>query len=461
MAKKDDDILDSYDDDEPEVLSYAEQEKRQAGFLKEVETRRTMLKKPKHYPPKERVAAAYWLGEAGEPSAIPELVLVYNKDKTPGMKEAATYALGMFKALQEALDDPEMQDDVLKTTERIVLHGEFGERYQPGKMRLPQIGLLLSFIVLAALGGMVSVMTAEPPEVAATRSAVETASIPTPTEDTFDAAVADLSAYYNALDTDAEVLRVQMSLVTQGESQDCAVVFTNPAAYTLSAARQGDPNLGQITDQLNQIRDSLIPVRDAFVEACNTNTAIDRGVGLTLAQTVTNAQRSLRDVSALFSPEAGIEPPPTAELTAIPTATETPVVAADISSVRQHVDSLQLILDGMIGFNGDAATQVIWWQNIIEFGSSEGCFSPETVVPPDYDLPQDAAASFPDLAAAAENVNVGLALMRETSATFFQNCAANDAQAFAQAAPIGLERAQLAVQAFTDAQTNLNTLQGR
>src|SRR5262245_9847336 len=116
MATRDDDILDSYDDDEPEVLSYAEREKRQAAFLKEVETRRTILKKPKHYQPKESVEAAYWLGEAGDPSAIPELVLVYNKDKTSGMKEAATYALGMFKALQEALDDPEMQDEVLQIT---------------------------------------------------------------------------------------------------------------------------------------------------------------------------------------------------------------------------------------------------------------------------------------------------------------------------------------------------------
>jgi hypothetical protein len=58
-------------------------------------------------------------------------------------------------------------------------------------------------------------------------------------------------------------------------------------------------------------------------------------------------------------------------------------------------------------------------------------------------------------------VNIGLGLMRESSATFFQGCAANDADAFREASPVGLERAQLAVQAFNDAQANLATLQSQ
>src|SRR5687768_11935405 len=214
MAKSDDknkknraddiDITAGYEDDVPEVLSFEEQDRRQTAFEQEVARRRLMLRKPKNYPAKERVDAAYWLGEAGDPQAIPELVLVYNKDKTKGMKEAAAYALGMFKALKTAMDDPEMEDEIYATTERIVFRGQFGKRYSGASM-LPQIGLAVSFVVLLIIGYFAGQFSEANQIQEAIEAGTATAAAPTGTPDTFEAAAADLTAYYSALNDDARV----------------------------------------------------------------------------------------------------------------------------------------------------------------------------------------------------------------------------------------------------------------
>jgi hypothetical protein len=104
---------------------------------------------------------------------------------------------------------------------------------------------------------------------------------------------------------------------------------------------------------------------------------------------------------------------------------------------------------------GDATRQEIFWQNLLDFGSSEGCEQPAISVQEDYILPADVGSRFPELQSATENVNIGLTLMRESVSTFSGACQSDDPT---EAATIGLQRAQLAITAFNDAQALLDTL---
>ncbi|MDQ7033901.1 MAG: hypothetical protein Q9P01_03410 [Anaerolineae bacterium] len=201
------DITAGYEDDGQPVLSYADSERLQEEFEQNVVKRREMLRRPKHYPAKERIAAAYWLGEAGDPQAIPELVLVYKRDKTKGMKEAATYSLGMFKALKNIWDNPEQQEQVYDISEDIIFRGQLGKRFNRSQFMLPQIGLVISFVVLMMIGFAAGQFSSAKQASRATAVAVETELAPTPTEDTFESAVDELSAYYTVLNNDARSCR--------------------------------------------------------------------------------------------------------------------------------------------------------------------------------------------------------------------------------------------------------------
>src|SRR5689334_3095547 len=105
-----DDISKGFED-EGDGMSVAETERRQAEFQATVQKNMDIIVKPKQYDANKRREAIRWLGEAGDPDAIPALLKVYQKDKTPGFKEEAAYALGQFKALGEALDDDETEQE--------------------------------------------------------------------------------------------------------------------------------------------------------------------------------------------------------------------------------------------------------------------------------------------------------------------------------------------------------------
>ena len=451
------DITADYDDDEPTPLSWEEREARQEAFEQEVAKRRVMLRKPKNYPAQDRIAAAYWLGEAADPQAIPELVLVYNRDKTKGMKEAATYALGQMKQLQIAFDDPEMDDEVNDILERIVYRDEFGKRFNSSKFIPAYAGLVVSFIVLMIIGVVVGQFSDAAQAQQEEAQGTATAAAPTPTEDTLEFAITDLTNYYTDLNNDARVLQGQMAEVARGNSQDCAIEFANPDSYTLSEARQDDENLSDITDQLNTLRDELAPIRDAFLEACDTVQAIRREDGLQLAQDVISVQNGLRGIESFFVEEAGIEAPATLEFTATPFQSPTPEPTIDFAVIRPHYDTLDnIIVDMTAGIRATANLQQVYWQNIIEFGNSEGCAQPALIVPEDYELPATIASDFPDLESATTSVNTGLALMRESIATFPAACQAADAS---EAAQIGLNKVNLAIESFNEAQVFLDNMQ--
>src|SRR5690606_4231220 len=69
------------------------------AFSQQVDQKIKILSTSRKIDDKERIEAAYWLGEFGEPKAITALSLAYRRSKNPKVKAAAEYALGQFKAL--------------------------------------------------------------------------------------------------------------------------------------------------------------------------------------------------------------------------------------------------------------------------------------------------------------------------------------------------------------------------
>lgn len=98
---------------------------------------------------KVRRKAAEWLGESGEPSAISRLRQIYETDPNAKVREAAEYSLGMFKALETALDGDEAET-VMETLEDIVVRNKMGHRNRISTQRLQQLitALVVSLLIL-------------------------------------------------------------------------------------------------------------------------------------------------------------------------------------------------------------------------------------------------------------------------------------------------------------------------
>ncbi|MCL4255334.1 MAG: hypothetical protein KJ043_16360, partial [Anaerolineae bacterium] len=95
-----DDELDFLDD--MDSGGNADLERKIAEFDAQVKQRMKILANPKR-PLDQRIAAAEWLGECGEPKAIVALKRVYDKEpKNAPLRKAVIYAMGQFKALDDA-----------------------------------------------------------------------------------------------------------------------------------------------------------------------------------------------------------------------------------------------------------------------------------------------------------------------------------------------------------------------
>lgn len=462
-------------DDDDSSLSPQERAREEA-FLKEVKKRRVMLRQPKKFPSADRVEAARWLGEAGDPSAIPELVLVYQKDKTPGMKEAAAYSLGMMKALEEALNDPDEADYALGLTRDIILKGKFGRK---GRSLRPFLALLtVTLVIFLGLALVLSppgeggtIASGEGTDEAAASEEVEGTAVAVATEDDASPEPAatstplpptatptetlspaeELAAYYAALQADAATLREQFLRVTrQSQQQDCSIDFNDPEPYVVPLGADNPTMLEGITLQLNEVRESLATVRAFYDEACAFRRSIVRQEALDQDTIVVEAQRRLtQDIEPLLA-TLGVQAP-TSEAQGDPNAQPT----QDITAARVHIAALEDIIIAMTGLRGEAVRIQTYWGDIQQFGTSEGCFQSQPIIPEAYTLPADVAAEFPTLQTAADLVNTGLLLTQQSFEGFFAACNNNT---LSQDLATFQEQANGAVEAFNGAQDLLDAL---
>ena len=148
-----DPIVEGYQDNGKQ-LSEKEIEKRTQAFSKRAKKAIATLQDPKKFDAKRRAAAATWLGEAGEPTAIIALIKAFESDPDKNVRRAAEESLGMLKTLGEILEDedPEISGVGYDAVQDIVLYGAFGKRLNPKPAILTRIGVILSVVGALLLG---------------------------------------------------------------------------------------------------------------------------------------------------------------------------------------------------------------------------------------------------------------------------------------------------------------------
>jgi hypothetical protein len=459
MADQDDDLLD-YDDD-----SDAGQEAKIRAFQKKVKDYEKIILAPKQNSVEKRREAVRMLGELGEIESIPSLVRVYQKDKSPGMKEEAARALGMFKALEDALysDDSERQEYAQTLVEGIVLHDAIGQRARM-KRRPLQIalgGLFISFLVIFALG--MSMAANKPPAPAVTETVVvandgsPVPTIPTntpiPTPSDVPGIVALLQIDYRDLSADTKAMRDEMLNSTREQPIDCTRVLKKPVAIVPPASfTQAD--VLAVVNTLNKARTDLAPVIQAYETACSSKQPIARADANTFDNTLVAIQTSLFQVQGQLS-AFGLTPVAPVLPTVDPAITPTPVTPTvaptatptlDPSKFSRHFTGLRQIVSLMTGSNGYNTLLRQYWDDIIKSGSTGGCRNlPGPSIPQEYVLPEDVASVAPkDLKTAVDNLNTGLNLSRQSWSAFERFCADSSLVAIANQQYIAADTAQKA-----------------
>ncbi|MCU0511222.1 MAG: hypothetical protein MUE40_01495 [Anaerolineae bacterium] len=467
QAEQDDEILEGLDDD---AASGGDDdfERKLAVFMQDVDRHIAIIKAPKKYKAEERLASVRRLGELGEIKAIEPLVLVYQKDKTPGIKEAAAQSLGMFRALQEALenDDEEIRQYAADLLQEIVETRQPGRpaRVKPATLRRAMVGLTLSFVLLLLVGALLGGGGGDAGPAPETTPTLEVAAAPASAQ----AVAQQLSADYLSLSADINGVQLALAAISSGTPPDCTVLNTPIERVPLTVPAEvaaASPALVQAADTLATVETAYSGARQALSNHCLATPALTAAEASRLAGELTLAQAGMNVLPGILA-GAGVTVPPTpAPMTATPsptpsltpTITVTPSPTVDPRDIRSQRLGMQQIIDTMIGSRGHMIVLRAYWTDVVTTGATAGCLTlPAPGLPQDYQLPPDLGAEVPVLQQATVNINTGLDLSRQSWQAFEAACAAP--ATLTQIATTQAQFVDAAINAFEEAQAALDTL---
>jgi hypothetical protein len=460
-----------------------------AAFDKEVDEKmRTLLTRKNDRDVRRN--AALWLGESGAPKAISALRKIYRGDKDERVKSAAEYALGQFKALDEAIKRGKteavataLQRDenahIVKLLENITVYRKFGKRKRISTSFLVRLMMLLTFslILLGALVAL-SFVTEEEGETPA-----EIAEAPTrvlglsPENEVALDALSDMRIHLSQIQNDVVILQTQFDSISTGGGLACDAALIGPEAYVLpQELSTSHPNLAILANRAAGTWSKLAQALSIFDRVCaetrqptpeetaQATSALDGVVseisGIVIAiqsteDSINIAPESLNNIENI-TPETVDQTTPEAspESTIAPTATIDPAVAT------AHIQAMIVIISDVRARNGAYTGLNQFWTDASTAGQTGGCNQPVPEVPDDYPpLPQDIVSAFPQMEEARIQLNTGLQLLRDQGWPLFTNACASG-QLSAQSG-IGLTIAQTANTAFTQANTLLLNTQVR
>jgi len=485
MSDQDNDLLLDLDDESEDSVD--DSQERINKFLDRVEKMKKVLLARKRFDSEKRAKAARWLGESGEVTAIEALQKVYLRDNDPQVKKAAEYALGQFKALSIALDDPDLRPDAEQMLNDIVMEGAFGQPASPKPRTLQMAigGLAVSFVLLMALGvvlgGMNSGGDGDPLPTAIAVGVPDSSDVNVAVATNPNEVGAQVLSAYQTLDSDANTLRLELLQITRGEAVNCDATLSAGGAYTPPTGidLSTSPNITEAITTLNNGEAMLEPIRTSFITACNTATVISSEAAISQVETIIEAQTALVAIPTLLgdivintdattnnpttdntAPEATADVIETAtpEIIETPTPDIPPTATFDVDRVAVEARTLQFNLDQMnIPIRGLNTLLVQYWSDVSATGSTGACLNPAPVLPPDYLIPDDVAAAAPaDFLAAVENYNLGMQLSRQSWDALMAGCSAGNLGDLLATSQVAATTAQ---SAFDDAVTNLNNLE--
>jgi hypothetical protein len=457
MADYDDDITAGFDDDPiddtPLQADEDQLQQKETDFRKEVRRQIAVVENANNRSKKrDRLAAVRWLGYSGAPEAIPALVKVYkSQEEAEDIRKAAEDALGMYMSVYDLYDNPDTTDEAYSMWQSIILEGKRGQRVNYAAIRLRQLVLLVILILLLALAAFAPAISETDQFqglIPDSPTPIPPTATPTATPDTPEIAAEQLRLYYDELVADAITLQEQYGIIISGETQDCDVSFNQPPPFELSPAGANDETLATISQELNVINQRLDVARTAFNELCEGTEPMPENRAFSLLSNVVQTNTSLRETANRF--DEPVDVPPTPTVTPLPSPT--PI---DFSILRPHVDELEAIITRMSSPpQGTAVLLQNYWQNIEEFGRSEGCLQARFTYSEPYDLPDEIAAEFPQLQSATDSVNLGIDLAQSSGEAFFDGC---DTSTFNNSQR-QIQSLEIALNAFREAQGVLDDL---
>lgn len=425
---------------------------------KQIDERIRVLNNPKESAALRR-DAAYWLGEVAAAKAISVLARVYKSDRDPTVKAAAADALGVFKALQVAL---EKGDSRLEMVTKRIESGKAGSRPRISASVLSRITTVMIVLLVLLIAANIVLRL---PASGTGETSQQVAAVTSKDRATL---LAELRDQFNRLQADTINLQRQYTSLMGGGELDCSGFFNDPAPYQLApedAAQHTD--IAAITDQFNAALSSLSPSRQRFIQACLPNSTPIPGtdVGTVMAGVVQTLNAlpviDAAIATALLVPTATLPSTdaPVAEASATPDATatdaSTPTPTEEPVDLRGHLGRLYNIVDEITGARGANTILEQRWQEVAT-GNTSGCNQIAPIIPADYTITDDEAATAPTLKQAVEQINLGLAQTRQGWQLFTNSCTAGSGSSQAN---LGLQVAKNASDAFGAALALMDSLQ--
>lgn len=361
--------------------------------------------------PKKRRDAARWLGEALEDPAIPRLVELYQNDPDRRVRQAAKYALGQFKAFQNALDQDEaFAEEIIQD---VVIHGKLGRPAPTAGLRATLIALILSLMAIIGLyltlpAGVlgdaidsIDLSALSRIGAGATTSGTQAAAPPTgavsgfiarpdPADPRRVAILAELRRAFIRLRDDVNNMTRQLQRVLGGDPLDCAAYFNNIQPFAISpenAARY--PDIANFVERMTGALDIYNATFVRYDAACfGTEPLSIEDVGPVFAafrpaiDAVAQLESDLTALEGLNLPTLAVPTvpqglatlPPATAAPDIPTPTPTPDASRALASAFN-------IIDNMTGTRGPAALLVTYWRDVERGGQTAGCNLPDPAIP--------------------------------------------------------------------------------
>ncbi|MBI1279806.1 MAG: hypothetical protein GC179_16885 [Anaerolineaceae bacterium] len=261
---------------------------------------------------KTRMKAAAWLGEAGDPTAITALMRVYKGDADPKVRATAQYSLGMFRKLEEELNQPD-QSKVQKLLEDVAVRGKMGRRVPIPVRSLVkfEIAMIISAVLVAVLALVLpSIFRQQVSQVVQpNETVIPTALAPTApavASKTRPEVIADLQSTLKQVSDNSNTLQSQFQLLQNGGALDCKAYFNLLIPVALSEENSRDfPDLVTIATDINNLEASFRSAKATFEQGCQPNAALDattvstanRDI-LALVQSIANTQTALTTAAA-------------------------------------------------------------------------------------------------------------------------------------------------------------------
>lgn len=448
-------------------------------FDEEVDTKIKMLMDARNSV-RMRTDAAYWLGNSGAPKAISALRHVYETANTPRpLRKAAEYALGQFKALDEAIvrrrneavTDALGNDENAKITERltdIAIHDLQGQRLRIRPVQL----LMINLVLVGLLAGLV-ILNLNPPARSGSRDTLRG------TGSLAQRSITELELRLEELLADITALQSDLNSAQSGNALNCNHPYTMPLAFTLDPVVDARyPTIKAAADRYNDLHEDFTTARRTFDTACQASaTMSEQQVGSLLTRlqtllgtapgvnTLINQAEGDANIGATTEAEAtarGLLPPtethtPTATPpppTETPTPTATPGLSAQ--EMRSYTNQLYTLIDDAIAQRGYINLLSQYWQEGRDVGRTDGCNMARPIIPDNYVLPEADAAVAPELVGITDLINAGLELSRSGWQLFDLAC--NLGTLGDGNAQIGLDTAAAARATFDEALFQLNEL---